>query len=131
MIKYSLIVPHYNDAFRLGRLLKSLPQRDDFQVIVVDDCSPDQEGLGAVKQQFGQVFFLSAPSNQGAGSARNIGLRHAKGQFILFADADDEFLPNAFNVLDQELKSDIDIAFFLAEAWQEESNKPSVRADPL
>ena len=36
---YTLLIPHYNIPFLLRRLLKSVPRRDDLQVIVVDDCS--------------------------------------------------------------------------------------------
>lgn len=40
MIKYSIIIPHYNAPHLLERCLKSIPVREDIQVIVVDDCSP-------------------------------------------------------------------------------------------
>lgn len=129
--KYSLIVPHYNDVYRLKRLLSSLPVRDDLQVLVIDDCSPDQHSLNKFKNKFSDVTYLSTPTNKGAGAARNIGLQHIKGEFIVFADADDEFLPGAFEVFDENVSSDIDVTYFLAEAWQEESGQPSVRADSL
>lgn len=129
--KYTLIIPHYNDTFRLQRLLKSIPDRSDVQVIVVDDCSPDQPTLESVKNEFPSSQFISAPNNKGAGAARNIGLENAQGKFILFADSDDELLPGAFDVFDKTIKAENDITYFLAEAWQEESDKPSVRADNL
>lgn len=129
-IKYSLIIPHYNDI-RLKRLLDSLPARDDIQVLVIDDCSPDQISLERIKFSLPNVCFLSTPINMGAGAARNVGLEHAVGNFVLFADADDEFLPGAFDVFDRSVNPDVDITYFLASAWQEQADKPSVRADDL
>ena len=128
-IRYSLIIPHYNDLKRLSRLLASLPKRNDLQVVVVDDCSPDHIGVEQVKQLFPKVTFLATPGNQGAGAARNIGLKHAIGEFILFADADDEFLGSAFKHFDEAIAHDADIYYFLADAVIENTGEHSVRAD--
>ncbi|WP_168398289.1 glycosyltransferase family 2 protein [Acinetobacter indicus] len=130
MKTYSIIIPHYNEVKRLERLLSSIPlERSNLQVIVVDDCSPDQMGLAQVQQLFPTVNFFSTPSNQGAGAARNIGLKHAIGEFILFADADDEFLDSAFKHFDKAIAHDADIYYFLADAVIENTGEHSVRAD--
>lgn len=129
--KYSLIIPHYSEVDRLRRLLFSLPTRSDLQIIVIDDCSPNQTGLNEVKQQFAYVKFLSTPNNSGAGAARNIGLQHAAGEFVLFADADDEFLPDAFDHFDQAITKNADICYFLADAVIESTGESSSRADSL
>lgn len=129
--KYSLIIPHYSEVDRLRRLLFSLPSRSDLQIIVIDDCSPEQIGLDVVKNQFPHVCFLSTPNNSGAGAARNIGLQHAKGEFVLFADADDELLPDAFDHFDQAIMEDADIYYFRADAVIESTGEPSVRANSL
>lgn len=42
-INYSIIIPHYGIPELLGRCLRSIPERDDIQVIVVDDNSPDAD----------------------------------------------------------------------------------------
>ena len=129
--RYSLITPHYNESFRLTRLLNSLSNRTDIQVLVIDDCSPDQAGLNEVKRQFPEVEFLSTPENQGAGAARNIGLQLAKGEYVLFADADDEFHLDAFEIFDQATINTADIYYFRADAVIESTGQPSVRADSL
>jgi GT2 family glycosyltransferase len=68
IVNYSLIVPHYDDTDRLERLLRSVPlERDDIEVIVVDDCTPDQQGLDLVRQRWPRVRWLSTPENAGAG----------------------------------------------------------------
>lgn len=131
MYKYTLVIPCYNESSRLRRLLNSLPKRPDLQIFVIDDCSPNQMGLDAVKLQFPHVEFLSTPTNLGAGAARNIGLQHAKGEFILFADADDELLPDAFDHFDQAIMEDADIYYFRADAVIESTGEPSVRANSL
>lgn len=129
--RYSLIVPHYNESTRLKRLLNSLPNRADIQVLVVDDCSPDQTSLNGVKQQFPKVEFLSTSANKGAGAARNIGLQHAVGEFILFADADDEFHSTAFEYFEQAIINDADICYFRADAVVESTGEQSSRADAI
>lgn len=128
--KFSIVIPHYNESKRLNRLLVSIPLcRGDLQVIVVDDCSPDQTGLAQIKQLFPTVTFLSTPNNQGAGAARNIGLQHAIGEFVLFADADDEFLEHTFEYFDEAIMHDADIYYFFADARIENTGEHSVRAD--
>lgn len=117
MINYSIIIPHKDIPDLLQRCLATIPQREDIEVIVVDDgssavpdfgqqrsCPPPVEGRG-------EVFIHSALSH-GAGHARNEGLRHAHGKWILFIDADDYFLPNAFDTLDQYVESEKEILLF-------------------
>lgn len=129
--KYSVIIPHYNEPERLRRLLKSIPAREDIQIIVIDDCSPSQILINEIKNEFFYIDFLSTPKNEGAGSARNIGLKNAKGYFILFADADDEFHPDAFEIFDQAVLFNADIYYFRADAIIEETGEKSTRADQM
>ena len=93
MYKYSVIIPHYNIPELLQRCLDSIPERDDVQVIVVDDNSDsskvDFEKFPGLKRPNTEVYFTK--EGRGAGYARNVGLKHAKGEWILFADADDRF----------------------------------------
>jgi len=129
---YSLIVPHFNDPARLERLLRSVPvERCDTEVIVVDDCSPGQEALEAVRARWPRVRWLSTPENAGAGAARNVGLDAARGRWLVFADSDDEFLPDAFETFDRVLRTDDELVYFLAEAIQETDGSPSVRSERM
>jgi len=128
---YSIIVPHYNDSKRLKRLLSSIPlNRKDIQTIIVDDCSPDQKALDDLKSLFSNVTWLSTTSNGGAGKARNAGLKIASGKYLLFADSDDEFTKNAFDILDETIKDGDELCYFLAEAKNENLGH-SNRADIL
>jgi glycosyltransferase involved in cell wall biosynthesis len=112
MINFSIIIPHKNIPDLLERCLKSIPQRDDLQVIVVDD---DSEIPARHCGNDGRVEFIFAKDEKrsGAGFARNIGLEHAKGRWIIFADADDFFNSPAFeNALDKYADSDADMICF-------------------
>ena len=121
---YSLIIPHYNIPHLLERLLKTVPQRDDLQIIVVDDCSPEdsQEKLKLIQEKYHNVEFYSTGINGGGGKARNVGLRHAYGKYVLFADADDYFEKNFVELLDRYSNQEFDIIYFSAIFEGEDSN---------
>src|SRR5690625_3704094 len=127
---YSIIIPHYNDIVRLQRLLNSIPlKRQDIEVLVIDDCSPEQHALERLKESMPQVKWYTTDKNSGAGRARNIGLQHATGEYLLFADSDDEFIENAFESVDAAVENKPDLCYFLAEAVQEIDFSPSNRAE--
>jgi len=127
--RYSIIIPHYNDTRRLQRLLDSIPlHRDDIEVLVIDDRSPNQEPLLQLKSIYNTVIWLETEKNAGAGHARNIGLDHITGQFLLFADSDDEFTEDAFDIIDSEISDGIELYYFLAKGVHESNMEPSDRA---
>ncbi len=121
-INYSIIIPHYNAPILLGRCLNSIPQRNDIQIIVVDDCSLQnyQIQLKLLENSLHHVQFIYSDKNCGAGAARNIGIKHAKGEWILFADADDYFSSSFIDSIDAYKSSNADIVFFNAKS--EKSN---------
>ena len=132
MINYSIIIPHKNIPALLQRCLNSIPQRDDLEIIVVDDNSdPSIVDFG----QFpgagrSDVSLFFDKSGKGAGRARNIGLQHAQGKWLLFADADDFFSETINRVLDDYVDHDADIIFFRPMAVMANDLKtPSDRAD--
>ncbi len=101
MINYSIIIPHKNIPDLLQRCLDSIPVRDDVQVIVVDDNSDaDKVDFEHFPKWNGEDYELYlTKEGKGAGYARNIGLKHAKGEWVLFADADDYYFKENLNVL--------------------------------
>lgn len=114
MINYTIIVPHYKSLDTLPRLLLSIPDRNDIQIVVVDDNSKlttaEFNCLPSFVSAELTVIFLS--ENRGAGGARNEGLKIAKGKWLIFADSDDFFLPSAFELCDDYLDSYYDIIYF-------------------
>lgn len=91
--------------------LDSIPIRNDIQVIVVDDnsdsCIVDFNFFPQWGGKHYECYFTK--EGGGAGYARNIGLKHAKGDWVLFADADDFFSNKADVVFDKVLQSTSDI----------------------
>ena len=112
-INYTFIIPHKNIPDLLQRCLNSIPRREDIQIIVVDDNSdPDKvdfEHFPGVGDPCVEVYFTK--EGKGAGYARNVGLEHAKGKFLLFADADDYF-KNVDVLLDKYKHSVADVIYF-------------------
>jgi glycosyltransferase involved in cell wall biosynthesis len=91
-LKLSIVIPAYNEATYIDRLLESLANQDfsQFEVIVSDAQSKD--GTEAVVKQFSQkldVRLLASPP-KGPAHGRNIGAAAATGEWLLFLDADDE-----------------------------------------
>ncbi|MCR5362142.1 MAG: glycosyltransferase [Bacteroidales bacterium] len=113
-IVYSIIIPHKNIPNLLQRCLDSIPERNDLEVIVVDDNSDpnivDFEHFPGLGRKNTSVYLDK--SGKGAGRARNIGLEHACGKWLLFADADDFFNYCIRDILDEYKDDDADIIFF-------------------
>lgn len=109
-INYSFIIPHKNTPILLNRCLDSIPQRDDIEIVVVDDNS-DQSMLPCVKRDDVRIIFLSNEESNGAGNARNVGLSHVSGGWIIFSDADDYFVTGFLGILDKYLNSDYDVVY--------------------
>jgi glycosyltransferase involved in cell wall biosynthesis len=91
----SVVIPAYNQASLLARLLDSLAAMQDspsFEVIVVDDASPDKTEaivaawIGAHPEVACRYFRQER--NQGPGAARNRGVEEAHGEFVAFTDTD-------------------------------------------
>lgn len=118
----SIIIPIYNGEKYISCCLDSifsLPlSAEELEVIVVDDCSTDGtlNILNQYQQAHSNLIVLRQEKNQRQGAARNRGIAIAKGEYIAFADADDEIVCegfiNAFNAVE---KSHVDICYFDSE----------------
>lgn len=119
--RYSVVIPHYNSAEMLKRMLKSIPEREDLQVIVADDCSKpeEQEKLRQLKHK--NLTLLFQKENKGAGAARNLGLSHVEGKWVTFADADDMYAEGAFDILDQNIDDSLDYLCFFVKCVDDET----------
>lgn len=112
MTNYSIIIPHFTreGTEMLKRAVASIPERDDIEVIVVDNSlNPIPTNLFDENKM---VSILYSANSRGAGGARNEGLKKACGQWLLFMDADDFFTENAFDSFDKFLRSEYDVVFF-------------------
>lgn len=114
MIVFSIIIPHYNSVCYLKKLINSIPADDAIQIIVVDDKSLDdiREAEGFVVSR-GGLFIHNTTAQKGAGVCRNLGLIEARGKWLVFADADDYFLEDAFDKMQKYAESNADIVYFI------------------
>ncbi len=99
----SIVIPAYNVAPYIGETLDSVFAQTfaDYEVIVVNDGSPDSEDLERALARFIDRLNYLKQENRGASAARNAGVRAAQGEFVAFLDADDLWLPN---YLDEQMK---------------------------
>ncbi|HLH25117.1 MAG TPA: glycosyltransferase [Chloroflexota bacterium] len=90
----SVVIPCYNGARYIGETLESVLAQNlpDIEIIVVDDGSTD--GSMAIVAGYPQVRPIVQRS-AGVAAARNTGLRHATGDYLVFLDHDDRLLPHA------------------------------------
>ncbi len=123
MINYSFIIPHYNKPDLLQRCVKSIPQRDDIEIIIVDDNS-DEDKKPTINRRGVEIVFLDASQSKGAGRARNVGMKKAHGKWLLFADADDFYNEGFLSFLDKYSDSNNDVIYFGAESKNSETLEP-------
>lgn len=90
----SVIITCYNHGKFLGEAIKSVEAQTfkNFELLIIDDGSTDNTAL--VAGEFTWAHYIYQP-NAGLSAARNTGLKHAAGDYILFLDADDRLLPDA------------------------------------
>lgn len=113
-IEVSVIVPVYNVEEYLDRCLKSLINQefDNYEVIVVNDGSPDnsQTIIDEYVKNYPDKIISFEKENGGVSSARNYGLKKAKGKYVAFVDSDDYVSKNYLKILyDKAINNDSDI----------------------
>ena len=90
-IKFSIIIPNYNKAPYIKECLDSVMNQTfkNYEVIFIDDCSTDNSL--EIASSYKNVQVLKTKHNSQAGGARNLGMKKAKGEYIVFLDSDDYF----------------------------------------
>ncbi|MFC0602158.1 bifunctional glycosyltransferase/CDP-glycerol:glycerophosphate glycerophosphotransferase [Streptomyces palmae] len=114
MPRFSVIVPVHKVQAYLHDCLRSVLTQDftDFELIAVDDRSPDACGaiLDEAAAQDDRVRALHLAENVGLGRARNVGMRHAEGDYLLFLDSDDTLAPGSLRAIADRLAATDDPA---------------------
>lgn len=107
---FSIIVPTWRGAIKyLPRLFDSIPDKEGVEIIVVDN-SKDPINRDEIKSSREIVLLHSAPERH-AGGSRNDGMAVAKGKWLLFADADDYYTDDAFDIYYSMLDTDAEIVY--------------------
>ena len=126
---YTVIIPHRNTPDLLERCLKSIPERADIQVLVVDDNS-DEQYISSVREACAgrsNAQLIETHEGLGAGYARNVALEQADSKWLLFADADDYFLSDAWQHFDRHLDDSEDVIFFCCTCCYSDTHEPGDR----
>ena len=112
----SVIIPLYNKEPIIERSLQSVLSQDydDFEVVVVNDGSTDRSA-DIVRSINDPRIRLIEQENGGPSKARNTGVKNAKGEWILFLDADDEMLSGALEFFSKKIQNHTDVDMFLGE----------------
>jgi cellulose synthase/poly-beta-1,6-N-acetylglucosamine synthase-like glycosyltransferase len=105
-MKFSIVIPLYNKAPYITDTIKSVLAQTltDYELIVVDDGSSDG-GAELVAAMTDQRLELVRQDNAGVSVARNRGIEHARGEWVLFLDADDWLHPRLLAYLQEAQKA--------------------------
>ena len=98
--KISIIVPIYNAEKYLARCIESILRQtySDLEIILVDDGSVDDSADICDTFAFqDERILVFHQANGGVSVARNLGLKKATGDFVMFVDADDCIEPDLFD----------------------------------
>lgn len=107
---FSVIVPCWRGAVHfLPKLFDSIPNIDKIEIIVVDNSKEllKREEIASDRE----ITLLHSSPNRHAGGSRNDGIVVAKGKWLLFADADDYYSPDAFNIYYRHFDTDAEIVY--------------------
>lgn len=129
-MNYTIIIPHKNTPDLLLKCLDSIPERNDVEVIVIDDNSDENivdfshfPGLGRKNTK-----VILDKSGKGAGHARNLGLAEVKDtKWLIFSDSDDYFTDYLGVAMDKYLNDDSDEVYFKRHSVYVGTDKPAMR----
>lgn len=132
-MRLSVIIPVYNSEPYIRKCLDSvLSQNENIQIICIDDGSDD--GSREILSEYGlkhSCITVVEQSNQGAGAARNLGLKHAIGEYVHFLDSDDWMEDGAYRlILNRMMRSNVDVCIFQKYNYDNETgiSRPIIKA---
>lgn len=105
MVDISVIIPTHNAERYIISTIKSVLNQNfagSLEIIIVDDCSKDNTVniiQDFIKKENDGISLYQLPENKKQGVARNIGLSHAKGKYVMFLDSDDFLDHSALSIM--------------------------------
>lgn len=121
MKKFSIIIPVYNVEKYIKKCIDSIMNQSfkDFEVIVVNDGTPDNS-IELIKDY---PIKIINQKNQGISVARNNGVKHAQGEYIIFIDSDDWIEKDLLKELNKSTKNSPDlIRFQIQETYEDKES---------
>ena len=122
-MKISIIIPAYNAEKHIRKCILSALQQniapDEYEIITINDGSTDQTAdiIQGLSKEHPTIKSITTP-NQGVSAARNLGMSIARGEVILFADADDYFCTNSLaQIYEAVQENHLDILLFDYNHW--------------
>lgn len=130
MIKLSIVVNMYNTAKFMPKCMETLLEQDipqeEYEIILVDDCSPDNS-LEMAKEyatRYKNIRVCTHEKNKGLAAARNTGIDAAKGEYLCFVDPDDYIEKNSLAALLKQMDDEqLDMLRFNYQKVDEDYNK--------
>jgi len=125
-VQISVIIPVFNQEKYIGRCLRSLLKQtissNDFEIIVINDGSSDNTEK-ALSLFMNDIIYIKNKKQKGLPASLNIGIKNAKGQFIIRVDSDDYVHWEYLNILSMylQLNHDIDAVscdYYLVDSFQ-------------
>lgn len=124
---FSVIIPHRNSLEFLPKLFSTIPNDRRLEIILIDNSPiPITKEDVAIDREY---TLLRSEPDRGAGGARNVGIENAKGKWLIFADADDFFSENAFDLFFSKSDSDAEIIYTCMGGVYANTGEPSNRGD--
>jgi glycosyltransferase involved in cell wall biosynthesis len=111
-IYFSIIIPCFNYGHTVGRAIESVlaQEGDDIEIIIINDGSTDdsEKIIKQYEKRYEHVSYYYQ-ENKGPAAARNRGIKFAKGNYLVFLDADDAMIEGALNKARNFFKKNIDV----------------------
>ncbi|WP_193016646.1 glycosyltransferase family 2 protein [Proteus sp. FME41] len=133
-MKFSIIIPLYNKELYINKTINSVLNQtyQNFEIIIVDDGSTDNS-LFIAKSILDPRIIITEQENAGVSVARNTGIKHSSGDYLVFLDADDIYLPNALEHFNNLINIYPNNNFFCTNYYRVDKNsrKKAINVDKI
>lgn len=113
---FSFVIPAYNAASTLNSCVESIcsgNSNSKYEVLVVENGSSDNttDQAESLRENYPEIIRVFH-SEKGVSRARNLGIREARGKYIIFIDADDQMLPDAMTIMVKDSEKNYDLTLY-------------------